>query len=99
MSDTYTSGSWFVRDGEEEAFIAAWREFVATGSELEGSRTFTLVRDLSQRNHYLSYAPWDSVEAQQAWRDSPKFAEALANVRAHCEDSSSSTYEFVTQVP
>lgn len=29
MTESYTSCVWLVREGEADAFVAAWREFVA----------------------------------------------------------------------
>jgi hypothetical protein len=42
MSETYTSGIWLVKEGEEDLFVAAWREFAEwartmPGAELSGS--------------------------------------------------------------
>ena len=46
MTETYTSGTWIVKPGEEDDFVAAWREFVTWAAELDGHGTFRLVRDL-----------------------------------------------------
>ena len=27
MPETYTSGIWIVKEGEEDAFVAAWKQF------------------------------------------------------------------------
>jgi heme-degrading monooxygenase HmoA len=98
MAETYTSGTWMVKAGEEDAFVEAWREFVTWASELPGSGTFRLARDLAQPSHFLSFGPWESSEAQTAWRSHPEFAERLGRVRAHCDDFSASAYELVTTV-
>ena len=98
MAETYTSGVWIVTPGEEEAFVEAWREFVRWASGMAGSGTFRLVRDLEQPGTYLSFAPWDSFEAQQAWKEGPELRERIMRVRAHCEDFQPSTYELVTEV-
>ena len=36
-----------MKPGEEDAFVAAWREFVTWAAELEGHGTFRLVQDLA----------------------------------------------------
>jgi heme-degrading monooxygenase HmoA len=46
----------------------------------------------------LSFAPWESFEAQNAWKESPEFRERIMRVRAHCEDFRPSTLELVTVV-
>ena len=98
MSETYTSGTWTVKPGEEDAFIQEWRDFVTWASSFSGSGEFRLVRDLDRPSSYLSIAPWESFEAQQAWKEQPEFRERIMRVRAHCEDFQPSTYELVTRV-
>lgn len=98
MAEIYTSGRWVVRPGEEDQFVAAWKEFVATGAAMPGSGTFRLVRDVERANHFMSFADWESFEAQQAWRDSPDFEQTYERARAHCDEFQSFTYEFVADV-
>jgi hypothetical protein len=68
MTETYTSGDWIVKTGEEEAFVQE------------------------------SFAPWETFEAQQAWKELPEFPERIIRVRNHCEDFKPSTLELVTEV-
>ena len=98
MTETYTSGMWTVRSGEEEDFVAAWKDFVGWASEMPGSQTFRLVRDIDRPNLFHSFAPWDSFEAQSDWTQHPEFREHIGRVLQHCEDFQPSIYELVTQV-
>jgi len=98
MAETYTSGLWQVKDGEEDAFVAAWTEFVEWGRSKPGSSTFRLVRDHDDPSRYMSFAPWESFEAQQAWKDDPEFRERIGQVRAHVNDFQPLVYELVTKV-
>jgi heme-degrading monooxygenase HmoA len=98
MIETYTSGTWMVKAGEEDAFVDAWEEFVKWASELPGSGTFRLVRNLEQPSHFLSFGSWESNESARAWTEHAQFPERLARVRAHCDDFHASAYEVVTTV-
>jgi heme-degrading monooxygenase HmoA len=98
MTETYTSGAWIVKPGEDEAFVRAWTDFVTWAGGMPGSGTFRLVRDVDQPAHYMSFAPWESFDAQQAWKDQPEFRERIARVRSHCEDFQPSTSELVTRI-
>ena len=98
MAEIYSSGTWMVKAGEEEAFVEAWRQFITWATEQPGSGTFRLARDLSNASHFLSFGSWDSAEAERAWMESPEFGERLGRVRAHCDDMSGSGYELVTTV-
>jgi len=98
VAETYTSGIWTVKPGEDDAFVQEWRELVTWASGFEGSGTFRLVRDVDEPSTYLSFAPWESSEAQQAWKAQSEFRERIGRVRAHCEDFRPLVYELVTQV-
>jgi len=98
MAETYTSGTWLVKDGEDDAFVQAWTAFVEWASEMPGSGVFRLVRDLDQPQRYMSFAPWESFDAQQAWKALPEFPERIGRVRQHCESFEPFTLELVTAV-
>jgi heme-degrading monooxygenase HmoA len=68
------------------------------GEHHPGSGTFRLVRDLDHPSNYMSFAPWESSEAQDAWKQLPEFPERPGRVPSHCEDFQSFTLELVTQV-
>jgi len=98
VTETYSSGRWVVKPGEEDAFVQEWTAFVTWASGMPGSGTFRLVRDLNQPRSYLSFAPWENFDAQNAWNEQPEFAERIGRVRSHCEDFQPSAYELVTEV-
>ena len=98
MTETYTNGTWIVRAGEDDAFVQEWTEFVTWASDMPGSGTFRLVRDVERPERYMSFAPWESFEAQKTWKDLPEFRERIGRVRSHCEDFTPFVFELVTQV-
>jgi len=98
MTETYTSGTWVVKPGEEDMFVQEWTAFVTWASGMPGSGTFRLVRDLDHPGSFMSFAPWESFEAQRAWKELPEFRERLGRVRVHCEDFQPSTHELVTAI-
>jgi heme-degrading monooxygenase HmoA len=98
MAETYTNGIWVVKEGEEDAFVAAWREFASWGRSWAGCGTLRLVRDVYEPNRFMSFGPWESFEAQKAWKDDPAFRERIMRVRQHTEDFTPSVLELVTAV-
>jgi len=98
MTETYTHGTWMVKPGEEDAFVQAWTAFVTWASGFAGSGTFRLVRDVDQPGRFMSFAPWESFDAQKAWKDTPEFREQIMRVRAHCEDFEPSVFELAALV-
>ena len=98
MTETSTSGTWIVTSGEDEAFVQEWTDFVTWAGAMPGSGTFRLVRDVERPDHYMSFAPWESFDAHQAWKELPEFRERIGRVRSHCEDFQPLTYELVSRV-
>ena len=98
MPETYTSGVWLAKAGEEAEFIAAWQEFVIWAKTMPGCGTFRLVRDLEEPSRFMSFAPRESFEAQCAWKEDPEFREQIMRARRHTDDFTPATFELVTQV-
>jgi heme-degrading monooxygenase HmoA len=98
VAETYTSGLWIVKEGQEERFVAAWTDFVTWAKEQPGSGTFRLVRDTEDPRRFLSFAPWESFEVQNAWKQTDEFSTRMRRVQEHVDNFEPSTYELVTQV-
>jgi heme-degrading monooxygenase HmoA len=98
MAETYTSGIWYVKKGEEDDFVSAWRDFVTWAATFEGSGSFRLVRDADDSAKSMSFAPWETFETQDAWKADPEFSARIGRVRRHTTDFTPSVFELVTQV-
>lgn len=86
MATPYTAGDWFVREGHEDGFVAAWQEMAAwTASEVPGSRWAVLLRDGEDPRHFLSVGPWDGADAIEAWRALPGFGGRISRIRGLLE--------------
>ena len=88
----------FAGQREAEGVSHRWRDFVAWGSTFPGSGTFRLVRDADDSATFMSFAPWESFEAQAAWKESPEFPERIGRVRRHTDAFAPSVFELVTTV-
>ena len=98
MSTIYTTGSWKPREGAEEAFIEAWREFAEWAGSRPGVGTLRLTKDLKAPGRYVSFADWESAETVAAWKSTPEFAEGLARVRSHVEEFEPTELEVIVEV-
>ena len=98
MPETYTSGVWLAKEGEEDEFVAAWTEFVQWASRHPGCGTFRLVRDVENASRFMSFAPWESFEAQSACQQSAEWRERIGRVQQHVAEFTPSVFELVTQV-
>ena len=98
MSEVYSSGSWVAKDGEEEAFVEAWTEFAGWLSTMPGAGTARLIRDLEDPRRFMSFAPWESLEAMRAWKTNPEFRERMGAVQAHVEEFTPTELELAAEV-
>ena len=77
----YTSGTWKVIPGNEDAFIDAWKHLAEqTKADFPGS-TATLLRDRDDPTLFVSFGPWDSIEQIERWRASDTFQSGVGTIR------------------
>jgi heme-degrading monooxygenase HmoA len=98
MSEVYSSGAWIANEDEGEEFVSAWTEFARWLGTMPGAGTARLTRDVSDPRRYLSFAPWESAEAMQAWKSNPEFRERMAAVQKHVAEFTPSEFELVAEV-
>jgi len=99
VGQLYSSGVWIAKLGHEAEFAAAWQEFASWSlSAIEGASWAVLLQDRPQSNRFVSFGPWDSLEAMAAWRANPGFAERVAEIRPLIERLAPSTLEAVAEV-
>ena len=89
----YSSAEWQVRSGSEDEFVAAWNEFIRwTVDDRPGARTFHLLRDAKDPNHFVSFGSWDSMEDLRAWGQQEAFADLYGRCAALCDDVTSGPF-------
>lgn len=81
MEELYTHGVWIVRAGQEEAFVAAWRDLADWSVAAFPNARGTLLQDVEEPRRFHSFGSWESLEQLQAWRSSPGFQERVARIR------------------
>jgi quinol monooxygenase YgiN len=95
----YTSGTWVVKEGSEQASIDAWRDIAEwTSSEMTGTRWAKLMQDDENPNRFLSFGPWESAEAIQAWRESEGFQQPVGRIRELLEGFEPRTMHAVAEI-
>ena len=78
----YTHGIWQVKPGKGDDFIAAWTEFADwTVQHAHGAGWGKLLRDLNDENRFISFGPWESLAAIEAWRSLDGFDERVSRIR------------------
>ncbi|HEU0303156.1 MAG TPA: antibiotic biosynthesis monooxygenase family protein [Gaiellaceae bacterium] len=81
----YSTGSWQPFPGQEEAFVAAWREFARWATGFDGAGEAILARDVRADGRFVSFLGWSSMEAMRAWKDHAEFKERMSRVQEHID--------------
>lgn len=56
------------------------------------------IRDNGDPRHFLSFAQWESDDAQQGWRSLPGFSEKFGACRELCEDFQGGAFSSAASV-
>ena len=94
----YTVGIWTVKPGREDEFVAAWRAMGEASIAEFPAAHGTLLRDVGNPSRFISFGPWESLEAVDAWRASAPFTEGVARIRESLEAFEPGTYEVSAEV-
>jgi heme-degrading monooxygenase HmoA len=95
----YTYGIWQVKPGRADEFAAAWAELAEwTTENVPGARWAKLLRDTQDENRFISFGPWESLDAIAAWRELDGFRERVGRVRELLESFEPFTLEPVVEV-
>lgn len=98
MAQLFTSGDWLVKEGKEVEFVEAWRGLAEwTTANTRGAGWATLLRDRDDPRRFLSFGPWQSLEAIEAWRSSEGFQERVGRMRELLEDLRPRTLDVVAE--
>ncbi len=95
MSEVFATGSWRPKEGHEEAFLAAWREFARWTSAQAGAGTIRLARDVRTEGRYVSFSAWESFDHVRAWKSADEFRPRMAKVQEHVADFAPTELEVV----
>lgn len=81
MDGTYTLTLWQVKPGMEEEFVRCWDEWVDWSHRQGFTARAELLRDHERPGAFVSFGPWESVEAVRNWRSLEGYQERV--VRMH----------------
>lgn len=98
MASVYTTGSWRPFEGQEDAFLERWKEFVGWAASLPGAETAVLARDLRDPGRYVSFMAWSDLESVRAWKGSPEFKPRMSRVQEHIDKFAPTELEVVATV-
>ena len=95
----YAVGLWSVRPGNEQAFIAAWKDFAAwTSTHMKGAIYGKLLQDIENPARFVSFGPWEDIESVLDWRQQPEFKKAFARFMELCDEIAPGTFHLVAEI-
>ncbi len=96
----YTSGSWVVREGNEQAFVDQWTAVADWCLQFSpGARSFRLIRDRRDPRHFISFGEWDDFDSVSVARSRPQFLRLFRDCQSMCDEFSGSDYTVALAVP
>lgn len=95
---TYTTGSWKPFPGHEDAFLAAWHDFMSWAVSVPGAGEAVLARDVRDPDRFVSFAAWESMDAVRLWKDSPEFKPRMSRVQEHIDTFAPTELDVVVRV-
>ena len=94
----YTQGVWRVKPGRAAEFVAAWAEFADwTRSEAPGASWAKLLKDTADPNRFVSFGPWASLEAIDAWRALEGWKLRIGRIRELLDGVEVATLDLVSE--
>jgi heme-degrading monooxygenase HmoA len=97
MHEAYSHSSWRVKPGFEDEFVRRWEE-LADWSALQGLKARAkLLRDADDPSRFVSFGPWESVDAIRGWRGAAGFHERVARLQEVVEGFEPRTLELVSE--
>ena len=97
--EVWSSGTWQVKAGGEDAFVEAWLAFARWSEATHGPARAWLLRDRDVAGRFVSIGPWPSDAAIEAWRADPGFRERVGVIRSLVDAFEPSTLDPVAAVP
>jgi len=98
--EIYTLGLWRVKPGQDEVFIAAWKELGEYFLSLPTPPgQGVLVQSLDDAQLFYSFGPWPSLEAVQAMRANPSTPEKIGKLSTLCEEAKPGGFRVVATLP
>jgi heme-degrading monooxygenase HmoA len=97
VAKPYTHTSWVVKEGRESEFVERWSEW-ADWTRRQGLASHALLlRDVDDPKRFVSFGPWESMQAVSGWRAQAGYQERVARLREVVELFEPRTLDVVAE--
>ena len=97
MRDAYSLSIWRVKPGLEDEFVRRWQELAAWSARQGLTARATLLRDVDDPGRFVSFGPWESMDAIRRWRAEEGFHELVARLQEVLDEFEPRTLELVAE--
>jgi heme-degrading monooxygenase HmoA len=97
MERLYTHTTWRVKAGSEEEFARRWQEWAQWSHRQGLGARARLLRDVERPGVFVSFGPWESIEAVRKWRVLAGYQERVAALQELIESFEPTTLEIVAE--
>jgi heme-degrading monooxygenase HmoA len=94
----FTHGTWLVKPGREDDFVAGWTSMAEWTTSLYPDARGTLLRDCEDTRRFVSFGPWPSAGVAGEWRAHPEFQRRVREIRACLEEFEPRMLDLVVEV-
>ncbi|HVE61956.1 MAG TPA: hypothetical protein VNA26_09060 [Chitinophagaceae bacterium] len=98
--DYYTHALWHIKEGKADEFIAAWKKFGISLSEMPDAPPAqgTLIQSLTDPLVFYSFGPWENLEDNNAMRSNENVKKALSEIIALCQEAKPGSYKTIAKL-
>jgi heme-degrading monooxygenase HmoA len=97
MDEPYTHTTWHVRPDQQDAFVERWRNWVEWSHRAGFRARATLLRDVEHPETFVSFGPWESLDAVRNWRGAPGYQDRVNSLLEVVESWEPRTLERVAE--
>jgi heme-degrading monooxygenase HmoA len=80
LAAPYTHTSWVVKEGREDEFVERWREWADWTRRQGLASQAMLLRDVDDPRRFISFGPWESIQAVSNWRAQAGYHERVVQL-------------------
>ena len=100
-NEVYTLGRWLVNDGQDAAFIEAWKElgsYFLSLPEPPGPGPGTLIQSVENPRLFYSFGRWPNAESVAAMRADSRTPNEMERLIALCEEATPGMFRLIAEV-
>jgi heme-degrading monooxygenase HmoA len=96
-SRAYTHSTWVVKPGLEGEFVHRWHDLAQWSAGAGLTAGARLLRDVDRPNRFVSFGPWQSLEAVRRWRADEGYHQRVRRLQEVLESFDPHTLEEISR--